>query len=74
MKIYELIRMLNPHVKVELFDSSATKLHEMFIRRTVGELMEIPRDRGYIIDSVEIIDWTWHPVGSGIENELRIIY
>lgn len=74
MKIYELIRMIDPGVKVTLFDSSATELHEMFIRRTVGELMEIPRDRGYIIDSVEIKDWTWYPIGSGIENELRIIY
>ena len=66
--------MINPGVKVTLFDSSATELHEMFIRRTVGELMEIPRDHGYIIDSVEVKDWNWVPIGSGIVNELRIIY
>ena len=72
MKIYELIDMLQPHVSVTLFDTSAKTVREMFTRTTVGALQSMPRGCDLLIDAVEIKDWEWKSIGSGIATELRI--
>lgn len=74
MKIYELIDMIMPHVSVTLYDTSAKTVREMFSRTTVADLKAMSRGCDLLIDSVDIKDWEWKSIGSGVVTELRITY